>query len=115
VGFPYASFLLGGADSAAVHNTLQSQARKTVWSFFLQDTWKITHRLTLDYGLRYDLQGGWSEMHQRASSFASAIPNPSVGNLPGAKPAPGPAARNDGPEGRVVHPPVSPREGCRQQ
>jgi hypothetical protein len=84
VGFPYASFLLGGFDSASVHNTLQPQIRKSATSFFVQDTWKITHKITFDYGIRYDYQPGWQEMHGRSSSFSASIPNPSAGNLPGA-------------------------------
>ena len=84
VGYPYASFLLGGFDSASVHNTNQPQIRKAAWSFYVQDTWKITHRITLDYGIRYDYQFGWREMHGRSSTFNATIPNPSAGNLPGA-------------------------------
>src|SRR5262249_4813296 len=47
VGFPYASFLLGLADSANVNAVQDPQLRKRAWGLFLQDTWKITSRLTL--------------------------------------------------------------------
>src|SRR5262249_27270515 len=56
IGFPYASFLLGAADSATIKPTSDPQVRKWAYSMYLQDTWKITHRLTLDYGIRWDLQ-----------------------------------------------------------
>src|SRR5262249_39311451 len=84
IGFPYASFLLGAADSATVKPTSDPQVRKWAWSMYAQDTWKITRKLTLDYGLRWDLQDGWHETHSRSSSFAPGIPNPSAGGLLGA-------------------------------
>jgi hypothetical protein len=84
VGFPYASFLLGAADSGSVHPVSDPQVRKWAWSMYVQDTWKITHKLTLDYGFRWDYQTGWHELHSRSSSFAANIPNPAAGNLPGA-------------------------------
>ena len=44
----------------------------------------MTRRLTLDYGIRWDYQTGWHELHSRSSSFAPHIPNPSAGGLLGA-------------------------------
>jgi hypothetical protein len=84
IGFPYASFLLGAADAATVHPVSDPQVRKWAWSMYLQDTWKITRKLTLDYGLRWDYQTGWHEIHSRSSSFAAGIANPAAGNLLGA-------------------------------
>src|SRR6266567_5258181 len=84
IGFPYASFLLGAGDSATIKPTSDPQVRKWAYSMYLQDTWKITRRLTLDYGLRWDLQDGWHELHSRSSSFAAGLPNPSAGNRLGA-------------------------------
>jgi hypothetical protein len=44
----------------------------------------VTRRLTLDVGLRYDLQNPPIEDRNRSSSFSPTTPNPSAGNLPGA-------------------------------
>jgi hypothetical protein len=84
VGFPYASFLLGLADTASVNAVQDPQWRKQAWGLFLQDTWKITRKLTLDYGLRWDLQSQGHEIHYRTSMFGPTTPNPAAGNLPGA-------------------------------
>ncbi len=83
IGFGYASFLLGAVDSASVNAVQDPQLRKQAWGMYLQDTWKITRKLTLDYGLRYDLEGQGHEIHYRTSMFGPSIPNPTVGNIPG--------------------------------
>ena len=84
IGFPYASFLLGDADSASIRNQSQVMRRKWAYGAFLQDTWKVTRKITLDYGLRYDLQTGSHELNDRSASFAPNLPNPSAGGLRGA-------------------------------
>lgn len=84
VGFPYASFLLGTVNSANVSNFQDGQWRKHNFGFYVQDTWKITRRLTLDYGIRWDYQTAYQELYSRNSEFAPNTPNPSAGGLPGA-------------------------------
>lgn len=84
IGFAYASFLLGQVDTASINAVQDPQWRKQAWALFLQDTWKITRKLTLDYGLRWDLQGQGHEIHYRTSMFGPTVPNPSTGNIPGA-------------------------------
>ncbi len=83
IGHPYASFLLGLANNASISNPQDPQYRRTAWGFFVQDTWKVTRKLTLDYGLRYDLQPPARELHRRTSMFASALANPKAGGLLG--------------------------------
>ena len=84
VGFPYASFLLGAVDTASLTSPQDPQVRKTAWALFIQDNWKITRKLTLDYGLRWDLQSALSELHDRFSELGPNTPNPSAGGLLGA-------------------------------
>ncbi|MEO8371448.1 MAG: TonB-dependent receptor, partial [Candidatus Solibacter sp.] len=84
VGLSYASFLLGMTSSAQVNAVQDPQWRKNTWNLYLQDNWKITRRLTLDYGIRWDLQGVGHEIHYRNSMFGPDIPNPSAAGRPGA-------------------------------
>ncbi|MDQ1473405.1 MAG: hypothetical protein QOJ99_4885 [Bryobacterales bacterium] len=84
VGFPYASFLLGAVNNATVNSPQDPQFRKTSWSIFVQDTWKITRKISLDYGLRYDRQSQGGEIHDRLAEFSPSTPNPAAGGLPGA-------------------------------
>jgi hypothetical protein len=78
LGFSYASFLLGEAENASVANPQDPQIRKYNLSGYAQDTWKITRKLTFDYGLRYDFTTVWREMHDRQASFSPNVANPSA-------------------------------------
>jgi len=84
VGHPFASFLLGLADNASIANRADPQYRRATWGFFAQDTWKVTRKLTLDIGVRYDIQNPARELHNRTSMFAPTLANPKAGGLLGA-------------------------------
>jgi hypothetical protein len=84
VGFGYASFLMGQVNTASVSNAQDPQYRKMGWAGFLQDTWRVSRKLTVTYGLRYDYQPAPHELYHRQGEFAAAVPNPSAGGLPGA-------------------------------
>jgi hypothetical protein len=83
VGYGYASFLLGLADSAYVSPPQAPELRKNAWGFYVQDTWKVTRKLTVDYGLRWDYQDPYHEIYNRIGSFGPSVPNPSAGGLLG--------------------------------
>ncbi len=84
VGFAYASFLMGNANTASVSNPQDPQYRRPTWGFFIQDTWRLTRKITLDYGMRYDYQPASTELHDRVSMFDPTLRNPAAGNLLGA-------------------------------
>ena len=52
-------------------------------SGFAQDSWKVTRKFTLDYGLRYDYSTYLKEQYGRAPFFSPTTPNPATGNIPG--------------------------------
>jgi hypothetical protein len=77
-GFQYASFLLGSVynvESSAVNDTrLGNHAA----GLYLQDSWKVTRRLTLEYGLRWDYATILSEEHGAMSDANFQLPNPQL-------------------------------------
>jgi hypothetical protein len=84
VGFPYASFFLGLVNTGNI--SVPSGARNGKWQLgtFVQDSWKITRKLTLDYGLRWDYSTYYHEQYGRLPNLSATTPNPSAGGMPGA-------------------------------
>jgi hypothetical protein len=83
-GLGFASFLLGMPNSATLSPCTSVNWHDRALAAYAQDNWKVTRRLTLELGLRYDLQNPPVEDRNRISSFARTTPNPSAGNLAGA-------------------------------
>jgi hypothetical protein len=83
VGFPYASFLLGLVNTGTVNPPANLRMGKRFMSFFAQDSWKVTRKLTLDYGLRYDYFTHPKEQYGRQPTVSSTVMNPTVGGIPG--------------------------------
>jgi len=83
VGFPYASFLLGLVNTGTVNPVANLRTGKHFLGFFAQDTWKITRKLTLDYGLRYDYATYPKEQYGRMPTLAPGLANPTAGGHPG--------------------------------
>ncbi len=84
LGFPYASFLLGAVDSYNIAAPSEVRNGKQQWGAFLQDSWKVTRKLTVDYGLRWDYGTYYKEQYGREMDFSPATPNPSAGGHAGA-------------------------------
>lgn len=85
-GSPIASFLLEQVDSASltVRSVDVATALQKALIFHVGDTWKITPKLTLNYGLRWEMFTPTSEKHDVLSFFDAGRPNPDAGNRPGA-------------------------------
>jgi outer membrane receptor protein involved in Fe transport len=77
-GNPIASFLLGAVDysSAAFDTVTSSYSRGSYWALFAGDTWKATNKLSIDYGLRWDLGTPATEKWNRSSFLDPLGANP---------------------------------------
>ncbi|MBV8904137.1 MAG: TonB-dependent receptor, partial [Acidobacteriia bacterium] len=49
------------------------------YALYVQDSWKVTRKLTFDYGLRWDYAILWKEEHGRMQSADFSLPNPIIG------------------------------------
>jgi hypothetical protein len=82
-GLGYADFLLGQVNNWNATNSPIIAMREASPQFFAQDDFKVTPHITLNLGLRYQVQGGWYELHNRVGDFDPTIVNP-LTNTPGA-------------------------------
>jgi len=80
-GFGYASFLLGDVKTVSIANPVSPRLGKHQLGFYAQDSWKITRKLTFDYGLRYDFSTYLREQYGRDPFFSPTTLNPAVGVL----------------------------------
>jgi hypothetical protein len=75
-GMEYADFLLGYVNSWNAGISPEYGARLKSPQIFVQDDWKIRPNLTLNLGLRYQINHGWTEVHNNMSSFDPTVINP---------------------------------------
>jgi len=84
-GNAIASFLLGNVNRGQLQVfSYFPRNRYQYWAGYAQDDWKISRKLTLNYGLRYDVFLPRYEARNNLSTFDLKLPNPAAGNLPGA-------------------------------
>ena len=72
-GNPYADFLLGiPASSSISYPPIEQLAYRWYYRFFALDDFKITPKLTVNIGLRYELAPYWSEHNDHIALFDTA-------------------------------------------
>ena len=70
-GFDFADFLLGLPQATSVRfGTSSNYFRSWVYSGFVQDDWRLSSRLTLNYGLRYEKFQPFTEKYGHLSDLA---------------------------------------------
>jgi len=83
-GDPFASFLLGQVQAANYQIPAYTSWDGTYSAVYINDDYKVTSRLTLTFGLRFDYQSAWTERYNRFSTFDPTLANPGAGGRPGA-------------------------------
>jgi hypothetical protein len=83
-GDPFASFLLGQVQTANYQIPAFTTWNGGYQAAYINDDFKVTSRLTLTLGLRFDYQMAFNERYNRFSTLDPTAPNPAAGNRPGA-------------------------------
>jgi hypothetical protein len=83
-GWGFASFLTGNVASATLITPENLHHVGKGFSLYAQDQWRITPKLTVNYGLRWAAAIGPREDHNSYGAFDPTVPNPAAGGLPGA-------------------------------
>ena len=73
-GDPLADFLLGEVFQAeAAVQIAQAKFRSTGFALYFDDVWKVSQKLTVNFGLRYELSPPWED--QTGTLFNAIVPN----------------------------------------
>jgi hypothetical protein len=83
-GSAFASFLLGIPDQANRSNSQELRLRNFDLSPYVEDDIKLTPKLTVNLGLRWDIMVPFTENHNQVVFFNPNTPNPGADNLLGA-------------------------------
>ncbi len=116
-GTAWASFMLGYPDYTVVAQSQAYGIREGYVAPFLQDDWRITRKLTLNLGLRWDINLPYTELQGREATYNPNLPNPGATGLTGAIAfyGSGPGRLGTNTPGRVVWHDLGPRFGLAYQ
>ena len=75
-GDPFASFLLGIPTGGTYQSSGWTYARTSYQAYFLDDSWRVNPKLTLNLGVRWEIPGTFSEKDDRIVTFNADVVNP---------------------------------------
>lgn len=64
-GNGFASFLLGYGSSGSVTEPAKTADQNLYWGIYAGDTWNLSRKITVNLGVRFDIQGDWTERFNR--------------------------------------------------
>lgn len=94
-GTDLADFLMGMPDEYAQYPSGNNNEHQKQWSAFVQDEWKVTPRLALTVGLRYEYTSPEADIHGHTFSYIQGLQSKRFLNAPPGLVVPGdPGAPN---------------------
>lgn len=72
----FAAFLMGTFTNATLTRQVQPAYDSWYHAIYLQDDWRVNSRLTLNAGLRYDIETGYAERYNRWADIDLGAANP---------------------------------------
>jgi hypothetical protein len=68
-GSALASFLLGTAASGSITSNPALALQSLYYAFYVQDDFKVTRKLTLNLGIRYEYEAPWTDRFNQLTNF----------------------------------------------
>ena len=65
LGLEWAAFMMGVPSGTLINSNDDLYLTNKFYSGYVQDDWKLSRRLTVNLGLRYELEGGFRERYNR--------------------------------------------------
>jgi hypothetical protein len=78
-GYAFASYLLGAVSTYTLTDPIGMGERRHYYAAFFQDDFKVSNRLTLQLGLRWEYQPPFTEAANRIASWDPAVKDPKSG------------------------------------
>ncbi len=75
-GDPFASFLIGQPTGGTYQSSNFNYGRSKYQAYFIEDSWQMNSRLTLNLGLRLEKPGAYYETEDRLVTFNPDVVNP---------------------------------------
>lgn len=80
-GNPFASLLLGLPSGGYMTHDPKSANASAYWALYAQDDWHATNKLTLNMGLRWDVDIPRTERHNELTYWDPSLPSPIAGDV----------------------------------
>ncbi|MBI4902296.1 MAG: TonB-dependent receptor [Acidobacteria bacterium] len=83
-GVAFAALALGYGSGAAIHTPRRVEMKWRYHAMYFQDDWRVTPRLTVNLGMRYEFNLPALNGDNKCADFDPTVPNPGASGRPGA-------------------------------
>ena len=93
-GFSYASWLLGFPSAGSAQEPARSAGMMYYSGLYATDSWRVSNKLTANFGLRWEQPGSFSEKHDSLATLDMTLPQAALSKATGLNLVGGPVLVN---------------------